>query len=34
MHAAAEEVAAQRIGAEDAARALERTVPQAFGVDA
>jgi TetR/AcrR family transcriptional repressor of mexCD-oprJ operon len=32
MHAAADEVAAGRIGAADAGRALERTVPRAFGV--
>jgi AcrR family transcriptional regulator len=33
MHAAAAEVAAGRIEAEDAGRALERTVPRIFGVD-
>jgi AcrR family transcriptional regulator len=32
MHAAAEEVAAGRIGAEQAGLALERTVPRVFGV--
>jgi AcrR family transcriptional regulator len=32
MHAAAEEVAAGRIGAEQARLALERTVPRVFGV--
>jgi AcrR family transcriptional regulator len=32
MHAAAEEVAAGRIGAEEAGRALEETVPRVFGV--
>jgi AcrR family transcriptional regulator len=32
MHTAAEEVAAGRIGAEQAALALERTVPRVFGV--
>jgi hypothetical protein len=33
MHAAAEAVAAERIDAADAGRALERTVPRVFGVD-
>jgi AcrR family transcriptional regulator len=32
MHAAAEEVAAGRIAAQDAARALDRTIPRVFGV--
>jgi AcrR family transcriptional regulator len=32
MHAAAEEVAAGRIGADEAGRALTRTVPRVFGV--
>jgi AcrR family transcriptional regulator len=34
MHSAAEEVAAGRIAAEDAGRALERTIPRVFGVSA
>jgi AcrR family transcriptional regulator len=32
MHAAADEVAARRLSPDDAARALERTVPRLFGV--
>jgi AcrR family transcriptional regulator len=32
MHTAADEVAAGRIGAEEAGRALERSVPRVFGV--
>jgi AcrR family transcriptional regulator len=34
MHATAEEVAADNLGSEEAARALERTVPRVFGVGA
>jgi AcrR family transcriptional regulator len=34
MHTTADEVATQRLDAEDAARALRRSVPRLFGVDA